>query len=64
MDEVRRLEMMRLLDEQRGDLLYDISRTRVGLARMEAELLRIGDAIKDLKSAADSAPEDFKRYNR
>lgn len=53
MDEVRRLEMMRLLDEQRGDLLYDISRTRVGLARMEADLMRIEDARSELKAEGD-----------
>lgn len=50
MDANRKAQMLRLLDEQRGDMLYDLSRVKVGLARMEAELLRIEDAISELKS--------------
>ncbi|QIG62585.1 hypothetical protein [Sporosarcina phage Lietuvens] len=48
MDEVRRLELLRLMDEQRGEILYDIARAKVGLARMEKALLDVQDAIQDL----------------
>lgn len=53
MDADRKAQLERLLDEQRGDMLYDISRARVGLARMESELLRIEDAISELKDEPD-----------
>lgn len=53
MDEVRKAQMRRMLEEQRGDLLYDMSRTRVGLARMESDLLRIEDAINELDNEGD-----------
>lgn len=53
MDATRRAQTLRMLDEQRGDLLYDMSRAKVGLARMEAELLRIEDAMDDLKAEGD-----------
>lgn len=53
MDANRKAQLLRLLDEQRGDLLYDISRTRVGLARMEAELIRIDDVISELKTEGE-----------
>lgn len=43
-------QVLRLLVEQEGDLMYDISRARVGLARLEAELLRTRDAINDIRS--------------
>lgn len=39
-----------MLEEQRGDLLYDRSHVKIGLARIEAELVRIEDAIDDLKT--------------
>ncbi|MET3658491.1 hypothetical protein [Sporosarcina psychrophila] len=53
MDANRKAQMLRLLKEQRGDLLYDLSRVKVGQARMEAELLRIEDAISELKAEGD-----------
>lgn len=53
MDANRKAQLERLLEEQEGDLCYDISRARVGLARMEAELLRIRDARSELKSEGD-----------
>ena len=53
MDANRKAQMLRLLDEQRGDMLYDLSRVKVGLARMEADLIRIEDAISELKAEGD-----------
>lgn len=43
-------QIERLLVEQEGDLMYDISRAKIALARLEAELLRTRDAISDIRS--------------
>lgn len=50
MDATRLAQTLHMLEEQRGDLLYDMSHAKIGLARMEAELLRIEDAISELKT--------------
>lgn len=59
MDAMRLAQMRRMLEEQRGDLLYDISRTRVGLARMEADLLRIEDAIRELDDEGERLSDGY-----
>lgn len=53
MTEARRLEMIRLLRERRGDVLYDMSHAKVGLARLERELIEIEDAMQDLQTEGD-----------
>ncbi|MGN7387757.1 hypothetical protein [Sporosarcina sp. SAFN-015] len=48
--EARRLEMLRLLTERRGELLFDISHAKIALGRLERELIEIEDAMQDLQA--------------
>lgn len=50
MKEARRLEMIRLLKERRGDVLFDISHAKIALGRLERELIEIEDAMQDLEN--------------
>lgn len=52
MTDARRAEMLRLLEERRGDVLYDISHARIALGRLERELIEIEDAMQDLQNDA------------
>ena len=50
MSESRRIELRRLLEQRRGEALYDISRLRVEIGRCERELIEIEDAMQDLNN--------------
>lgn len=58
MDATRLAQTLRMLEEQRGDLLFDMSHAKIGLARMEAELLRIEDAISELKTERERLSDE------
>jgi len=63
MSDQRRHELQAILAERLGELNYDMQRNKYEFLRLREELIRTEDAIQEL-SAADSAPADFKRYNR
>ncbi len=51
-------QMKRLLEEQRGNLKYDISEARAKVVGMESELLRVEIALEDITQELDEGEDD------
>ncbi|MCG7345344.1 hypothetical protein MHZ92_14490 [Sporosarcina sp. ACRSL] len=57
MTEARRIEMLRLLEQRKGEVMYDRSHAKIVLQRLERELIEIEDAMQDLQNDAKGTIE-------